>query len=480
MIPQIDRYNWAIQFSQSKLGMVLIYAVFSFGLYLSDLHLWPLIILACIVLDLFPRNYGKAFVMVSVVLAVLPGGHTASTTLVNTRDSLLRFYPDVSLLNILLAKIAAILTVFLVFLGYRKFYPLLRKRTIRLGVLSYVGLVVFLKETEINLSIELYLWSLVLFLAIVVWNLGYLSNEREVPRLSDFKNLLPFWRFTGTTSAPVHRGRADLDFSFVKSVTGRAELRLNAIKLLYWCLFLRLLGYVVSDLVLGTNLVVSSERSLNIVNIFNVPYQVTERLDLSVWELWLSLLSNSLIFLLVNVSSLVGIMISIARFTGFKFYRNTYRPLDSNSFHDFFNRVFFYYNEILINFFFYPIWAFFRGKIVHKKFRLFSATFLTVFVGGAVVHFVRNFPAVVRLDLGALGLMFLSRFPYFFLLGLFAGLSVAFESRRKVARYKVLQYFRVFLYFCLYSICLVGQANYRYGDIQSQAKLFLRLFGVHL
>jgi len=45
---------------------------------------------------------------------------------------------------------------------------------------------------------------------------------------------------------------------------------------------------------------------------------------------------------------------------GFATLRNTYRPLESRSIAEFWNRYYYYFKEMLISFFFYP--TFFRKE----------------------------------------------------------------------------------------------------------------------
>src|SRR6202008_162066 len=66
--------------------------------------------------------------------------------------------------------------------------------------------------------------------------------------------------------------------------------------------------------------------------------------------------------------------IAVARLAGYRLPRNTWRPLESRSLADFWNRYYYYFKELLVDFFFLP--AFLRAFRRHPRLRIFFATFM--------------------------------------------------------------------------------------------------------
>ena len=76
------------------------------------------------------------------------------------------------------------------------------------------------------------------------------------------------------------------------------------------------------------------------------------------------------------------------RMAGFNALRNSYRPLSSRTIAEFFNRFYYYFKELLVDFFFYP--AFLRYWKGHKRLRMIFATFAAVFFGNSFYHLTRD------------------------------------------------------------------------------------------
>src|SRR5208283_4270085 len=73
---------------------------------------------------------------------------------------------------------------------------------------------------------------------------------------------------------------------------------------------------------------------------------------------------------------------------GFNALRNTYRPLSATSLIDFFNRFYYYFKELLVDFFFYP--AFMRYWKKHRRFRTVFATASALILGDSFYHLTRD------------------------------------------------------------------------------------------
>src|SRR4029453_4056095 len=80
-------------------------------------------------------------------------------------------------------------------------------------------------------------------------------------------------------------------------------------------------------------------------------------------------------------------IVGIARVAGFNIYRNTYKPYQATSIADFYNRIYYYFKELLVAFFFYPSYLRYFKK--HPRLRLFTATLAAAGLGNILFHFLR-------------------------------------------------------------------------------------------
>ncbi len=86
--------------------------------------------------------------------------------------------------------------------------------------------------------------------------------------------------------------------------------------------------------------------------------------------------------------------IACCRMAGFNALRNSYRPLSSRTIAEFFNRFYYYFKELLVDFFFYP--TFLRYWKQHKRLRIIFATFAAVAFGNSFFHLTRDWRFVQK------------------------------------------------------------------------------------
>src|SRR5262249_32015386 len=86
---------------------------------------------------------------------------------------------------------------------------------------------------------------------------------------------------------------------------------------------------------------------------------------------WASVLTHFITALLqVTVSG--NVVVACCRLAGFRVLRNTYKPLCALSIAEFWNRFYYYFKELLVEFFFYPIYIRYFKK--YQRLRLAAAT----------------------------------------------------------------------------------------------------------
>jgi hypothetical protein len=116
-------------------------------------------------------------------------------------------------------------------------------------------------------------------------------------------------------------------------------------------------------------------------------------------------------------------LVAVARLAGFRLPRNTWRPLQSRTLAEFWNRYYYYFKELLVEFFFMP--TFLRTFRAYPRFRVFFATFMAAGVGNAIYHFVRDIELVAVLGPWKAVESFASYLLYCFVLATGIGISQA-------------------------------------------------------
>lgn len=123
------------------------------------------------------------------------------------------------------------------------------------------------------------------------------------------------------------------------------------------------------------------------------------------------------------------VIIGCLRLLGFNVFRNTYKPLFAQSIVEFWNRFFFYFKELLVDFFFYP--AFYRSGWAGPRLRLFLAIFAAAFVGNVYYHLLREYELIFAVDWSAMWTFWYPRLIYCSLLVLGIWLSMLRQLERR-------------------------------------------------
>jgi hypothetical protein len=168
------------------------------------------------------------------------------------------------------------------------------------------------------------------------------------------------------------------------------------------------------------------------------------------WGLrWASLLSYFLDFTL-SLAVYSHVAIAICRMAGFRALRNMYAPLSATTIAEYFNRIYYYFKELLVEFFFFPTYfRWFRGK---PRLRLFFATLAAAGLGNMLYHYLRDPSRILRDGLWRSLVSFQSYAVYCVILGLAVGLSQLRQTRRRsrpTGLVAVLASARVCLFYCL-------------------------------
>jgi len=189
-----------------------------------------------------------------------------------------------------------------------------------------------------------------------------------------------------------------------------------------------------------------------------------------------------LIEVTLKIAAMGHLIIGLLRLFGFRVFRNTYRPLLATSIVEFWNRLYYYFKELLVQFFFFP--AYLRWFRKSPKLRIFTAVMLSAGIGNLYYHVVRDFHFYTGNGLQAGADMLASRAFYCLLLGLGIFASMLREQQRRgkkapATRWTPLVNGRriagVWLFYSLIHIWNVGPLKL---DFAARTAFFLGLFGL--
>lgn len=119
------------------------------------------------------------------------------------------------------------------------------------------------------------------------------------------------------------------------------------------------------------------------------------------------------------------------RLFGFNVFRNTYKPLLSQSVLEFWNRYHHYFKELLVDFFFYPTYL--RLRRLSPAARMFVAVFAAAFVGNIYFHILADPDLVLQLDAAGLWAQWSPRLVYCFLLASGIWISMLRQSKQRAS-----------------------------------------------
>jgi D-alanyl-lipoteichoic acid acyltransferase DltB (MBOAT superfamily) len=158
-------------------------------------------------------------------------------------------------------------------------------------------------------------------------------------------------------------------------------------------------------------------------------------------------------------------IIGICRMAGFNALRNTYRPLASTTIADFYNRVYYYFKELLVDFFFYP--TYFRYFKDRPRLRLFFATLAAAGFGNLLYHILASIGAVSQIGLWRLIVGFHVYAIYAMILGLAIGISQIRSMGRPPAKSRLVSTLGVVFFYCLIMVLDSRNPNWSIADYGS-------------
>jgi hypothetical protein len=393
LIPAIERSPTLVRIAQTPVGRALVLAAFGGLLRLHDVwHMWHLP-LALVLPTFFPAHRRKLIGMGTVAIVVL----------MPPDDFLQSFGQGLALggagRRFVLAAVSvaslALCFGYLRLLGTRA-GALFATSPVAAALGLFVAAVAVVCATRHRDGLVSFLgWALVAALGHKIWYLCY-SLKRRVPHtgaeaLRDVCHYQPLWSPGAVTPSP--KGGSHLDRLEVDTPEALAVCQLKGLKLLAWALLLSWFRAALFAAVLRARggVPLPSYADALAASVAGAPFpQAT---------LWSGLFVHYA-HKLLDFTIAFHLAVGACRMAGFRALRGVYRPLEARTVAEFWNRVNFYFKELLVDVFFYPTYLRLRGR---GRLRIFAATFAAAGAGNFLYHFLRRPDRVAALGMiGAL------------------------------------------------------------------------------
>ena len=482
IVPQLDTYPRLVSFGQTALGKAALLGIFAGGLLVNRLDLWIEITVIVAVMAYFPARRRLLTSMAGLYWLFF---HSTwlNWTFLRALAKAEGQRTDWTLTALVSGILAAVFCGFVVFFYYVRARrdSLAAKRPVLCLVTCYAAVLATAGLWPLGGMIRLLVWGVIAVTGPYIWYFAYALKDASAKTpdgaILQFGTLRPFW---GGSGVPYAKGAANLRRVEARNSKDLSMIQLKAIKLLIWALILRVPRLALAVLVYG-----ESTRVLRVIGLahWTVPNLGVPELRLAlqhaampVQVAWASVIAHFAGAMLeLTVSG--HIIIACCRMAGFKVLRNTYRPLEARTVAEFWNRYYYYFKELLVDFFFFPVFTrFFKH---YRRFRVFAATIAAATAGNMVYHFLRNYQDVAEMGLWRALVGFQVYVIYATALGLGVGISQLRSHGRERSRGDA-QWWRralatagVLSFFCLLEI--FDQEGRSYG-LGLYLRFFLRLF----
>lgn len=386
IIPDVDRHDGVVAFCRTSPGRSLVICLAAALLYLIRRDLW---IESTIVIALATLLPTRRMLVVAIMGCLYPTLTTMSAV-VRTGVS-----PE-TIINALAGQATGFALAATFCWAAHHWRPALLTRH---PVATLLVLALSLLATLTWGILPAGAWPVVSAFLGYLWFLAYSlapsPAELRGPSLLQAAMFRPFW---GGTSTPFPKADTYLRRVAAKNDRELAISQIKGLKLLAWTGVLIIardvvnlaLGYDSGAALLPDHLwpsvVFPGFPSLaSAVMSLDSTEQVSRALG------WAVVMVNLLLTVL-NLSIMGHGIIAVCRLCGFNALRNTYAPIGARTIWEFFNRYYFYFKELLVDFFFYPAFLTTRGW--PRPVRVFFATFAAAGFGNFVFHYLLEIDAI--------------------------------------------------------------------------------------
>lgn len=267
----------------------------------------------------------------------------------------------------------------------------------------------------------------------LLWRCGYMlmsgQNGRAVGT-SFVHQIIVIWPAFGGSSTPYGKGLEYLSKFEAKTEKDLAQSQLAGIKLLILSGFWYLGLILMEGVFYGPGNAITHALGGHTIGIPKLGSLVTQGAEAPRYVSWASIYCE-LVWQVLKRAYIGHRIIAVLRLFGFNVLRNTYKPLLAESVQEFWNRYYYYFKELLVSFFFMPVFMQLGGPLRQwPRLRLFVAVFAAASFGNTYYHLLGETTSLVTgsifNQLNSLG----SPFFYSFLLAIGIYVSMLRKQHR--------------------------------------------------
>jgi hypothetical protein len=420
LIPSLEKSPAFVALSKRPAGQWALLAAFILLLSLLN-EAWFLIGAFLALTTAFPEDRRRVVSACGIAIAVaLPNWlDIPFLNRVASQEGLPHLHP--ATIALVVTAVFLLLSAFAV-LAFRFPGGLVARRPIIAAVLSYSSLAVVVSITPLTGWTRVVVWIAVLAMGRMLWFFCYTLTDRDSRDRDSVALQAGRWKpawMAGTGSiTPFAKGGAYLRRIEAQNAEELAVTQIKGMKLLLWAVILNE-GLFWFQSVVYARLGIPQFEAAFDRSVTGHPFS---------WY-WNCLSLVAAFFAALLQMSVWGHqIIACVRMTGFRALRNTYRPLESRTLAEFWNRYYFYFKELLVDMFFYPTYLRYFKK--HPRLRMAASTMMAACAGNAIYHFLRDISLVEELGWWRAIAGFQTYLFYSFVLG--AGISISqWRGKRK-------------------------------------------------
>lgn len=377
LIPPLEKDRRLVEICQKPVGCLGLLLIFTGLLAILDRD-WLLLSAFLVVVTFFPRH---RYSVLAVAFAVVQPLWLDPQFLFRMSPGHFGAYSFLAMLGIVTAGVYAALAVCAA-LAFRFPKSPAAKHVVTSGLVVFFILASVATVLQRGGWTRFLVWVVIIAFAHLFWFFCYTIADRTSQNRDPISKQVglwhPGWMLFAPSGTPYGKGAAYLRRIEAQTPEELAVVRLKGLKLLLWAVILRIGASAFQTIVYGRMRIPEYEFAFR---------QSVAGHPLPWYANGLSLVAA---FLWDMLALSIGghQIIACLRLAGFCALRNTYRPFESRTVADFWNRYYFYFKEVLVDMFFYPTWL--RWFKKHRRIRMIAATFMAAAVGNFLFHFCRD------------------------------------------------------------------------------------------
>lgn len=223
----------------------------------------------------------------------------------------------------------------------------------------------------------------------LLWRCGYMLMSGQSGRAAGTSfahQLIVIWPVFGGSNTPYGKGLEYLSKFEAKTEEELAQSQLAGIKLLILAALWHLGSTLMEGVLYGPGNAVTLALGGHTAGIPKLGSLVAQGTAAPLYASWASIYCE-LVWQVLKRAYVGHQIIAMLRLCGFNVLRNTYKPLLAESVQEFWNRYYYYFKELLVSFFFMPVFMQLGGPLRNwPRLRLFAAVFAAAAIGNTYYH----------------------------------------------------------------------------------------------